>query len=492
VRDPLADVRRSTAKIDAAIARKPKAERSKTNGHPTQLADAIDSSAAQAAAVEAGPPSGYPAPRAGQEPLPIEDFHAFMPRHLYIHAPTRALWPAASVNARVHWTGKTRPSEILDATQAVDQMSWLPGHPQIVADRVVIEGGVLEKAGARIFNTYTPPEGTGGDPGDVEPYLEHVLIVYPVDADHILDWFAHRVQRPAEKVNHALVLGGVPGIGKDTLLAPVMRAVGEWNTSEVSPSVLLGRFNGHLKCVLLRVSEARDLGEFDRYRFYDHTKALLAAPPDMLRIDEKGLPEYYIPNVVGVVITTNNRESGIYLPRDDRRHYVAWSDLPENDPASAARCASLWRWYQAGGLANVAAYLRTRDLGDFDPKAPPRKTAAFWAIAQANMPHDESELADLLDLMGNPPAVTLRQLAAAADGRQMQTLASALLDKTQSRTTANRLATAGYAFVPNPTARDSGLWNIAGRRVAAYARKDLSIAAQHQAVKELASNAPTW
>ena len=63
---------------------------------------------------------------------------------------------------------------------------------------------------------------------------------------------------------------------------------------------MLSRFNGHLKSVLLRVSEARDLGEFDRYRFYDHTKVLLAAPPDMLRIDEKGLLEYYVSNVVGI------------------------------------------------------------------------------------------------------------------------------------------------------------------------------------------------
>jgi hypothetical protein len=194
--------------------------------------------------------------------------------------------------------------------------------------------------------------------------------------------------------------------------------------------------------------------------------------------------------VVGVVITTNNRESGIYLPRDDRRHYVAWSDLPENDPASVQRCMHLWRWYEAGGINNVVAYLRMRDLTDFDAKAPPRKTAAFWAIAQANMPHDESELADLLDAMGDPPAVTLRLLATAADGRGMPTLAGALLDRSQSRTTANRLASAGYSIVPNPTAPTNGLWNVGGRRMAVYARRGLSIAAQHHAAKELAANAP--
>jgi hypothetical protein len=43
------------------------------------------------------------------------------------------------------------------------------------------------------------------------------------------------VQRPQEKINHALVLGGAQGIGKDTLLEPVKRAVGPWNFEGVSP-----------------------------------------------------------------------------------------------------------------------------------------------------------------------------------------------------------------------------------------------------------------
>jgi hypothetical protein len=82
------------------------------------------------------------------------------------------------------------------------------------------------------------------------------------------------VQRPQEKINHALVLGGSQGIGKDTLLEPVKRAVGPWNFQEVSPQQLLGRFNGYLKSIILRVSEARDLGEVNRYQFYDHLKGL--------------------------------------------------------------------------------------------------------------------------------------------------------------------------------------------------------------------------
>ena len=125
------------------------------------------------------------------------------------------------------------------------------------------------------------------------------------------------------------MLGGNQGIGKDTLLEPVKQAVGPWNFFEVSPQQLLGRFNGFLKSVILRVNEARDLGDVNRFQFYDHMKAYTAAPPDVLRVDEKNLREHSVLNCVGVIITTNHKADGIYLPADDRRHYVAWSELSE-------------------------------------------------------------------------------------------------------------------------------------------------------------------
>jgi hypothetical protein len=40
--------------------------------------------------------------------------------------------------------------------------------------------------------------------------------VYSADVEHIVKWCAHRVQRPGDKINHALVLGGAHGVGKTT------------------------------------------------------------------------------------------------------------------------------------------------------------------------------------------------------------------------------------------------------------------------------------
>ena len=64
------------------------------------------------------------------------------------------------------------------------------------------------------------------------------------------------------------------------------------------------------------------------------------APPDVLRVNEKFLREYYIFNVIGFIITTNHRTDGIYLPADDRRHYVAWSERSPTPPWVRSRSAA--------------------------------------------------------------------------------------------------------------------------------------------------------
>ena len=270
------------------------------------------------------------------EPAPepaisVNDFRAYMPMHQYIFVPNRELWPASSVNARVApiqgQDGKPiSPSVWLDGHHAVEQMTWAPGKPTVIEDRLVANGGWIERPGCRCFNLYLPPAAVRGDSTAAGPWLDHVRFVYPDDADHIVKWLAHRVQRPDDKINHALALGGPQGIGKDTLLEPVKYAIGPWNFNEVSPTQLMGRFNSFIKSVILRISEARDLGDVDRYAFYDHMKVYTAAPPDVLRCDEKHLREHSVMNICGVIITSNHKTDGIYLPSDDRRHYVAWSD----------------------------------------------------------------------------------------------------------------------------------------------------------------------
>ena len=448
-------------------------------------------------AMTIGPVPSEVAHGAGAERgVSLDDFHAYMPQHLYIFALSRELWPAASVNARLlpvplvdqlgnpalndNGTPKTiRPGLWLDKNRAVEQMTWAPGRPMLVRDRLVSEGGWIERPQCVVFNLYRPPQITPGDADKVGRWLDLVHRVYPDDSQHIIRWLAHRVQRPDEKINHALVLGGLQGVGKDTLLEPIKLAIGPWNFTEISPTHLLGRFNGFVKSVILRLSEARDLGEVDRYSFYERLKVYTGAPPDVLRVDEKNLREYAAFNVCGVVITTNHKTDGIYLPADDRRHFVAWSDLSKDD-FTPEYWTELYRWYAQGGNEHVAACLATLDLGGFDVKAPPPQMLAFWDIVDANRAPEDAELADALEQLGSPAATTLTEVA----GTATVDFAEWVRDRKNSRKIPHRMEAVGYVKVRNPDAKD-GNWKLRGRRQVIYVRHVLSIRHRIEAARAL-------
>jgi Family of unknown function (DUF5906) len=451
--------------------------------------------------------------------ISFDDFVAYRPMHNYIFLATREPWPASSVDAELppvalldakgkpvldKRTGEPKSVAAhawLDKQRPAHQMTWAPGAEMLIRDKVVAEGGWIDKQGTICLNLYRPPTIAGCDARKVKPWLDHVRRVYPTDADHIIPWLAHRVQRPADKINHALMFGGAQGIGKDTLLEPVKHAVGKWNFAEVSPTQMLGRFNGFLKSVILRVSEARDLGDSNRFTAYDHMKTYTAAPPDTLRVDEKHLREHYVFNCCGVIITTNYKTEGIYLPADDRRHYVAWSDLTKED-FSPAYWKKIWGWYDQGGIENVTAYLTKLDISAFDAKAPPPKTEAFWAIVNANRAPEEGELADILDKLGAPDAVTLAEVIdKVADGSKF---GEWLEDRKNRRIIPHRFEMVGYVPVRNQDA-ESGLWRITkakqrwangglvyeieSERQVIYAKNTLSLGDQLAAVETLRQEA---
>jgi hypothetical protein len=425
----------------------------------------------------------------------VNDFVAYVPAHTYLFIPCREPWTGSGVDARVPplsvlkrngqpklVNGKPvliKATKWLDQNRPVEQMSWCPGLPMLIEGRLVVAGGWIERADVTCFNLYRPPRIQLGDAAQATRWVDHWHRIYPTEADCCIKWLAHRVQRPQEKINHALVLGGAQGIGKDTVLEPVKHAVGPWNFADVSPMHLLGRFNGYVKSVILRVSEGRDLGEVDRFKFYDHTKVYTAAPPDVLRVDEKHVREHYVFNVLGFVLTTNHKTDGLYLPADDRRHYVAWSNCTKDD-FKPEYWNEFWTWYDEGGFGHVAAYLNALDISDFNPKAPPPKTPAFWDIVAANSAPEDAELADVVDKLGWPDALTPKHLIAVATG----SAAEWLTDRKSRRAFPHRLERCGYVFVCNPNAKD-GYWLIEGARQPVYARVTLSDVDRFKAATKL-------
>src|SRR6516164_4351515 len=135
----------------------------------------------------------------------LDDFVAYMPSHVYIFTPCREPWTQTSVNARLqpvpvldkHGRPKrvkgklvtVSASKWLDQNRPVEQMTWVPGFPMLIKNRLVVDGGWIERADVTCFNHYRAPRIVPGDASKAGPWLDHVHKIYPADAAHIIAWF---------------------------------------------------------------------------------------------------------------------------------------------------------------------------------------------------------------------------------------------------------------------------------------------------------------
>ena len=132
---------------------------------------------------------------------------------------------------------------------------------------------------------------------------------------------------------------------------------------------------------------------------------------------------------------------------------------------------------------HVAAYLAELDISKFDAKAPPPKTAAFHAIVNVGRAPEEAEMADVLDQLGNPDAVTIAMLIEATATEHFG-FHEWLSDRKNRRSIPHRLDRCGYVQVNNNAAKD-GYFVVDGERRVVYAKAELPPQRQLQAARKL-------
>jgi hypothetical protein len=234
-------------------------------------------------------------------------------------------------------------------------------------------------------------------PGDIQPWVAHLERMIPDkrERDHVLDVMAFKIQHPNRKINHAILHGGNPGSGKDTLWAPFFWAIGGpslKNVSLVRNEEISSQWGYALETEVLVVNELRQSEAKDRRALENTLKPLIAAPPEYLSVQRKGLAPYDLVNRLQVIAFSNERVA-INLPSDDRRWFVIWSDaLRMSDTDGAA----IWAWLESGGKSAVAAWLYQRNVAAFNPGATPFLTEAKAIMVEAGMSGAESFLVDLM------------------------------------------------------------------------------------------------
>lgn len=229
--------------------------------------------------------------------------------------------------------------------------------------------------------------------GNVTPWLDHCrhMVPEPSELEHIWNVLAFKLQNPNRKINHALLHASLPGAGKDTMYAPFFYAIGgahRRNIELVSSEMLSSQFQHYLEAEIILINELRQTEGADRRALENKLKPIIAAPPEYLSCNRKGLAPISVVNRSLVMAFSNFRDA-IALPSNDRRWHVVWSDCGQM-PESSAR--KLWAWYAAGGFAAVAGWLAARDVSAWNPAAAPAHTPAFDLLCEQSLSSAESYL----------------------------------------------------------------------------------------------------
>lgn len=291
-------------------------------------------------------------------------------------------WPTRTVKAkgggeRVVLVKPSSEIARIENGLMVDGSTWWPGKGQLIQNELVGARGSAYSEGALTINTYMPPDRTRlRHTTTADKWVTHVKTLFPdeIEHEHFFDYAAHMLQRPEEKVNHGIVVSGLQGIGKDTMLLPLRHGVGVWNCSEINPDNIEDRFNGFLKSVMLVVNEVRPHNEEHRASgFYNRMKPLLAAPPELLPMEMKQCHILYVRNVLRVFLTTNDHLT-MHIPPEDRRLFVMHSRLPQRW-AGDDYFIDMFHYLEVeGGIDAVVHWLLCRDISKFKPGATPPTT----------------------------------------------------------------------------------------------------------------------
>lgn len=250
--------------------------------------------------------------------------------------------------------------------------TFRPGRPVLIEDEN--QAGVKVRA-VNLWRPSVVEPAVGVTDEDVAPWLTHLTYLFGEKGDpareHFLNFFGFVIQHPGVKINHAPVIVGQQGVGKDTVIAPVLRAVGRHNVSLVKPQELASEFTQFLQTQIVVVSEMMN---FTKREVYNQLKDWIAAPPDHVTINRKNQQPFAIPNIQTWIFFTNY-EDAIALDTDDRRFWVHRCHL--EDPLPETYYAAFYRWLnEEQGAAKVAGWLKQRDVSAFNPGARPPMTDA--------------------------------------------------------------------------------------------------------------------
>lgn len=276
-----------------------------------------------------------------------------------------------------------------DKCAKANNLIFIPGNDEIL---------VKDSKNRRVINTWKRNSFESYD-GNIDVYLNHVKYIIPdnKEREHFLDWCAYVVQHRGVKINHALVIGGSPRIGKDALLQPLRHCIGPW-MKEIGADRLKEVHDDWLHEAEVVVFQ--ELKSFEGFSgdIENRLKPVLSSPPDTLNIRLFGKGFFETPNLVRGIFMTNYRNA-LHVSEGDERYFAIWSPAQKKHESYYVK---LFGWLENGGNAAVAYYLMNRDVSNFSPKAGAPMTAYKMELIDSSKSALRFKIDSMLTEMDTP------------------------------------------------------------------------------------------
>lgn len=274
-----------------------------------------------------------------------------------------------------------------DDLRIVDKITYSPGQPQFCKEHSYDTNSILD-----CLNVYCD-EGVVPEEGDVEPFVQLVHDVFDNDEaaiNHVMSFFAYMVQNPGARINHALVIQGEQGIGKDSILAALERVVGKHNTSQVTLQHVESQFNEWLFGKQLIVFQ--EMLATGRRSIYNKLKTYITDP--VHTVNTKHISLQRIPNRAVYVFLTNYKHA-LSLDPSDRRMWVWYSKMLRQSPVYYKR---YYEWLAHPQMPSyLLHYLLQYDTSKFMPAAPPPMTESKRQLIDASAGEVEQYLKQAIE-----------------------------------------------------------------------------------------------
>jgi len=258
---------------------------------------------------------------------------------------------------------------LIDGTRAVDLWYESTIRQQFEGLTFAPNGNVPEK----YYNLF---KGFAVKPveGDCDLYWDHVFENIcdgnNETYDYVRKWMAHAIQYPATLPETALVLKGLQGTGKGVFVNCFGKLFGQHYTSVYRLDQITGRFNSHLKNILLlHANEAICQGDKVSEGVL---KGIITDPT--IPVEYKGKDIIDVPNYKRLIVATNE-DWAVPMGMDDRRFLVM--DVASDHKEDKKYFGAIYEQMSRGGLEALMYDLENENLDEFEVSTLPYSPEAF-------------------------------------------------------------------------------------------------------------------